>query len=126
MPIIVQTSLQDQSRPGASIDPIYVHREMKAYAVTENEISTLSLYNSAKTILFSAGTFFVSAGLSIYLGAAFAGPPIPEDAKVLSHWGVPFCGAIALIFYVLGFLVLLSGRSAWETIKRESKAVSEA
>ncbi len=120
MALVTTSGKKAQEKVGASINPIYVHRQMKSYAVTENEIGILSLYNTHKAGFFSAGTFFIGLACSAKLNEAFANPPIPQIGQILSSWGIPIFIGVAIFFYAMGGLAIYRGYSAWQVIKSES------
>jgi len=102
------------------IEPVYARREMKAYAVTENEIAIIFSLNFEKTVFFAIGTFFASIVLTIILNTAFSTGQLSPQGQVISTWGLYVSAIIMAVFYVLGIITLCRAKSAWQTIKNES------
>jgi hypothetical protein len=104
---------------GSSLVPLYVERKMKVYAITESEVESLSTRNAQATAFYSAGAFFLSAALSVWVNAVFY-TDLPPTAVVAKYFGAPLILLIALILFGLGFHATKSRKSTWEAIKLES------
>ena len=104
---------------GSSLVPLYVERKMKVYAVTESEVDSLSTRNAQATAFYSAGAFFLSASLSVWVNAVFY-TDIPPAASVAKIYGAPLVLILAIVLFALGLHAAKSRKSTWEAIKRES------
>jgi hypothetical protein len=92
-------------------------REMKAYAVTEDELENLGLISIGSTFTFSLASFLGAFFLSVRTSIAFASDVKPE---VLSYWqGVSTAAAIgAAVLLVVGVILLVWGHSKIGRIKK--------
>lgn len=80
-------------------------REMKAYAVTEEELENLGMISLGSSASFSLSTFLAAFCLSVWSGSALSNGVKPE---VLSFWqGLSIAAAIfcAVSLFLGGFLI---------------------
>lgn len=122
MPLIDTSGESHGIVAGASVQPFYVQRTMKVYAINEHEVQTLSSLNAQATVFFSLGSFFLSAALGIWTNAAFATEP-SAMSQVANMFIAPGCLVVAVAFMILGWVAMRSRNSTWQTIKNESSNV---
>lgn len=103
---------------GATIVTAYARRRVSAYPVFENEIRSISTFNSLSIVCFSIMSAFVSFAVGIWVNAFFVENPPPEG-RVLSHLGAPACCVVAAIAGGLGIWAIRSRSNAWKDIRRE-------
>lgn len=106
--------------PGARITTAYVGREMKAYAIVEGEVRTISMMNGLATVFFSAATMFLGFAIGIWTNAAFYETLNPEG-KILAHVVAPVLCGMTVLGVILGFWALRNRGTTWDAIRRESK-----
>jgi hypothetical protein len=92
---------------------------MKAFAIAEHEVRTISMMNTLATIFFSVGTTCLGFAIGIWTNAMFYETLTPEG-RILSHMAAPILCAFALIFAGLGIWSLRSRSATWDAIRRES------
>jgi hypothetical protein len=113
------STILTQSPQGATISTAYVGRQMRAFAIAEHEVRTISMMNTLATIFFSIGTTCLGVAIGIWTNAMFYEKLTPEGT-ILSHVAAPGLCVFWLIFVVLGFWALRSRSATWEAIRRES------
>jgi hypothetical protein len=120
-----QTSVETPETPtptGASVQPQYVRRVMKVYAINEHEAQTLSSLNAQATVYFSLASFFASFCLAIWINALFY-TYMPPVAVIAAYVVAPCLGVIAIGSLIMAIVSLRSRRSTWRVIKDESQGV---
>ena len=94
-------------------------RQMKCYAVTEDELETLGLLQYSATACFSTASGLVGFAVSISQNMAFANGVAPN---VQGFWGglkiAAFVGAA--IASIVGTVLVIRGRSKVSKIKRDT------
>src|SRR5271155_2384791 len=111
------SSILTQLPQGATISTSYVGRQMRAFAIAEHEVRTISTMNTLATIFFSVGTTFLGFAVGIWTNAMFYDSLTPEG-RLLSHVASPILCVVALIFVALGIWALRSRSVTWDTIRR--------
>ncbi len=108
---------------GATVDPTYIAREVKVYAVLENEVKSIAMFNTLSTALFSlsAGFFFCAVG--IWANAAFA-EKLTAAGEILKSFIAPGLCVLALMSAIGGYLVHNKSGSTWDSIRKESKVIT--
>jgi hypothetical protein len=91
---------------------------MKVYAINENEVSTISSFNTQATFYFAIASFLTSAILSVYTNAAFYSQLTPAGQLATAY--APYVLAIAAAFFAMGLTAIWRRRRLWENIKSES------
>ena len=109
----------DTSR-GATIRTAYVAREVKAYAVLENEVKTISMWNTLAGVFVSAGAATLSFAVGIWTSAAFADKLTPQG-EILTRFAAPALAATTVILWLLAVWAIWSRSRVWVAIRRESK-----
>ena len=112
---------QGHLQVGSSLQPLYVERRMKVYAITESEFNSLSTLNSQTTIFSSVGFAILSAGISIWINALFY-TDVPAPAYVAMVYIAPATIVLALVFFYLALRASGARESSWVQIKNESGA----
>jgi hypothetical protein len=79
---------------GATISTAYVGRQMRAFAIAEHEVRTISMMNTLATIFFSVGTTCLGFAIGIWTNAMFYETLTPEG-RILSHVA-PLSSALSL------------------------------
>lgn len=101
--------------------PTYANRNMKIYAIPENELEILGTMNMESTMYFSAFSFFISMTLSLFLGGIYTDNlQINQAGSLLFHYGTPVARLIALFFLILGICIHKKRKNMIKTIKQES------
>lgn len=109
------------STPGQGlVEYLAVTRQMKVYAVSENELQHVSLLNVLSMAFYSVGSALLSFAGTIWLAAQFDGTESPVS-KVLYGYVMPTAAVLALVFYGLGLFTQRNRGAVISTIKRESK-----
>ena len=75
---------------GACVQPVYVEREMKFYALPETELNTISLMNTLALVFFSVGSFLLSPAIGIMIETSYQEnlTPITTVLLVMGIWSV--------------------------------------
>jgi hypothetical protein len=118
-----QVGLTANPARGAFISTAYVSREVKAYAVFENEFDTISRLNALSTVWFSLCSAFASLAIGIWVNAAFVDKLTPQG-DILCHVVAPGLCSASVVTLMLGGWSVLSRRSTWSKIRRESVSPS--
>lgn len=98
-------------------------REMKTYAINENELQSISLLNTATSGLFSFGTMILFLGIGLKTGAIIEGL-LTEQAEVLVRVGFWLAIAMTVVCYILALCTWLNRRSMLKRILKETKVIS--
>ena len=94
-------------------------RAVKAYPVTESELSNMFLLQAGSTVCFSLATFFAGIWLNVAQGLALASG-VPA-AKIAFWSGLEIAfGAGTILFAVIGFCLVCFGRHKVSQIKGET------
>jgi len=109
-----------QSPPGATVTTVYLVREVKAYAVQEHELETLSMMNSLASSFFAISAFLLSAAISVWINALFY-ETMPPRAQVAYEYVAPGVLVLGIIFLSLGVWANRKRASTWKTIKGQTK-----
>jgi hypothetical protein len=109
---------------GAILTTAYAEREVKVLAVLDNEVHSISTFNTLTTAFVSAGTSLISIAIGIWANGAFADKLTPEGT-VLSHFGAPLLCALGLLMYYLASWAYRTRQSTLDAIKVESKSKAE-
>ena len=112
--------ISTQSPPGATVTTVYLEREVKAYAVQEHELETLSMMNSLASAFFAISAFLLSAAISVWVNALFY-ETMPPRAEVANKYVAPGVLILGLIFVLLGVWANYKRASTWKTIKGQTK-----
>jgi hypothetical protein len=91
-----QASPPSDNPSGATIVTAYARRRVRAYPVFENEIRSISTFNSLSSICFSFMSAFVSFAVAIWVSALFVDKP-PAEGVILSHVVAPACCVGAVV-----------------------------
>jgi hypothetical protein len=118
-----EVSISAEIPRGATIETAYVERQVRAYAVLENEAESLSAMGGQATTFIAVATFSYSIAIGIWVTAAFAEKVTPEGT-VLAHFGAPILLGLGVVFTVLTVMVRRSSGSTWDRIRKESKSSS--
>jgi hypothetical protein len=115
-----------QQKFGAGIKLDYLQRKMKAYAVTENEMSMLDYYSSQKTAFYSAATFFLGLAFDVRFHSAFSHETPTPEAHLLATWGLGIFIVAAIACAFAGYRAGLRGEKSWNVIREESEEPSSS
>ncbi len=106
---------------GASVRHLYVTREVKTYAIQENEIRTLGALGTLATIFWSVGSGALSLGLSMRVNSILQVQIVKPNQELASTLMWIFF-VIAAVCYGVAIILALSRHSIWNTIRRESSS----
>jgi len=109
---------------GGTIRPLYTVRSQVMYVIPETELSQISHLNTLAIVFFSAGTALLSFAIGIWVDASFQTPPLPATAEVLKSVLSPILCILGLLLYTCGGWQLWARRSMLNTIRDESKEIS--
>jgi hypothetical protein len=113
-------SISTDTSRGATIRTAYVEREVRAYAIFENEVSTITMWNSLTAIFGSLGLASLTFAVGIWTAYSFADKLTPQG-DIMAHvvaWG---CCVAWLIFWAIAIFAFFSRRTVWRAIRAESK-----
>jgi RsiW-degrading membrane proteinase PrsW (M82 family) len=111
--------ISTQQALGATISTAYVGCQMRAFAIVEHEVRTISMMNTLGTIFFSVGTTCLGFAVGIWTNAMFYDTLTPEG-RILSHVIAPFLCGLAFVLGCLGVWAFRSRSTTWDAIRRES------
>jgi hypothetical protein len=84
---------------GASVRPVYVHRDMQVYGISESELTQLSQMNDSATIYFSLSGAAAAYAVGIWTNAVFYTPEsITPLGKLAALFLAPLLIILAAIF----------------------------
>jgi hypothetical protein len=101
----------------ADIRTAYLEREVKTYAIFENEVHTISMWNTLAGVFTSAGAATLSFAIGIWTNAAFAEKATAEG-NILSHVVVPAFCVVTLICSGIAIWAIVSRRGTWTASSR--------
>jgi hypothetical protein len=107
---------------GATMRPQYMGRTMNCYPVSEPEMEHISSLNALAAAGFSAGTFLLAMGASIWINASFY-TELTAEAKVAAKYVAPLLVVFSIICAFGGIWAQRKRKSAWGQIKAESQPV---
>jgi hypothetical protein len=90
---------------------------MNVYPVTDAEVSTIGMMNVVSSTCFALGGIFVGLTLNVWINAAFASS-LPPEARLLVHYGVPVCIAVAGTLFLSGFAAYFYRGRIWKRVKQ--------
>src|SRR5687767_13532215 len=105
---------------GATVQPVYVERHMRVYAIHEHEAETLATLNTQSAAFYAVASFLLSAAISIWVNALFYAEPTPPTAVVMVWFGAPVIALLSLVFFALGRHAAKRRASTWQAIKDTS------
>jgi hypothetical protein len=118
---ITDTGISTDSTRGATIRTAYAEREVKAYAIFENEVQTLTMWNTLAGIFMSLGAACLSFAVGIWTNAAFAEKLTPEGV-IFSKFVAPTFCLLTLVSWGIAIWAVYSRSRTWEDVKAETKA----
>jgi apolipoprotein N-acyltransferase len=104
---------------GAIIHPVYAKREVMHFAVSEHELSTLTLVNAQVVFCSSAATFLVGIGMTILIGIWLSNTS-NSTTDILGRVAAPLILIFALAFAIAGVVLWRWRGGSINRIKRES------
>jgi hypothetical protein len=110
---------------GATIRTAYVEREVRAYAIFENEVRTISMWNTFAGVFFSLGAASLSFAVGIWTNWSFA-VSMPPEGSILSRFVAPALCLVTLVFWGLALWAVYSRRQTWNAVRTESKQPTSA
>jgi hypothetical protein len=113
-------SISVESPRGATIRTAYVEREVKAYAVFEHEVRTISLWNTLAGVFSAIGAAFLSFAIGIWTNASFA-EKLTAEGIVMSHFVAPALCVFAAVSWIIAGWAIYSRARTWTAIRSESK-----
>lgn len=103
---------------GSTVDSVYGKRTMRVYPIYEQEMNTLSHFNTIALIFFSIGSFFLSPLLEIILSNSISLESGNKSSLVIMI-------LVAIAFYIGGSVCLFSRHNLIKKIKKESEKIDE-
>jgi hypothetical protein len=104
---------------GAFIETAYVERAVRAYAVYEHEVDSISRLNGLSSIFFSLSASLVSIAAGVWVNAAFV-DKLGAEGRILCWVIAPALCLFSVIFSGLGYWAVRSRRTVWGDIKQQS------
>ena len=93
---------------------------MKAYAIFESEVSTITMWNSLTAIFASLGLASLTFAIGIWTAYAFADKLTPQG-DIMAHV-VAWCFFVAwIVFWAIAIYAFFSRRAVWSAIRSQSK-----
>jgi hypothetical protein len=108
---------------GATMQPQYMVRTMKCYAVQETEMEMVDTFIGQATTFYSTSSALVSFAASIWINAAFA-TTLTDTAKLSAFYFAPLCVIGSIVFVKLGYDASRKRKTLWATIKAQSEAIA--
>ena len=105
---------------GATVRPVYRHRHISCYTITETELRTLQLANSGVAVLGAIGASLATFWLDIFKDTVLA-EEVPEQAQAALAYIQPALGVSAVAFFLAAGGIILWRRGFIAQIKRESR-----
>jgi hypothetical protein len=106
---------------GATITTVYVTRQVKAFAVYEAEIESLSSLNAQATAFLSLGAAFLSYAVGIWTNASFATQLTPAGELANSAVAPGFV-LVAGVFFWLAWNAWLKRQRTLADIRGQSRS----
>jgi hypothetical protein len=111
---------KDEGAVGALLPVIYGSQAMKAYPVTEVQLTSVSLINSIAGVAFTLFGFFIGLTLEIYISSSFY-QTLPPEAAVLVKFGGSVTAALAFVCLIFGIVSVCIRSSTWHKIKSNTR-----
>ena len=110
------------SSHSTSVRIVETVRHMQMYDINENEMQTISAWNTNATFAFSIASFLFSQALSIVMQTANSGiEKLDALGKGLLYYGLPISIVGAIIYSIRGYCLLHSRQSILKVVKDETK-----
>lgn len=97
---------------GSRTVSLHTERVVKVFAIQESELETLSYLNTAATLCFSLGSFFLN---EVWSHSKVQGYQLVSDRELL----------VVIAFYLFAAVAVFFRRGAIGRIKRDSIAINE-
>ena len=112
------SATEDTARQGAIVQPIYAHRNVMHYAVTDHELSSIANLNTQTTIFASVGSFLLAVGVSILVSLLVEdeNPDITLSLVIVA--GIAFF--LSVCAYGLGYQAFRARNSELDRIRGEA------
>jgi hypothetical protein len=107
---------------GATVNNLYVQREVKVYGIHESEVDTLSYLNDQATIFFASASFLGVVAVTIWLNLEFAEHSTPTG-DMLMEYVAPFLLIISLVLLYIARSATKRRSSTWDAVKRGSRPI---
>ncbi|MBM3142027.1 MAG: hypothetical protein FJ005_03120 [Chloroflexi bacterium] len=95
-------------------------RELKTYPLNENELYSITWFNTLTSVFASIATTILLFGIGLKQDAIVQNV-LTEQAKLLTNTGFWLCLILALLFYALALALWFGRRSMLHRILRETK-----
>jgi hypothetical protein len=115
-----KAAISIESPRGATIRTAYVEREVKAYAIFEHEVRSISMWNTLAGVFTSVGAAALSYATGIWTNASFA-EKLTAEGTVMSHFVAPTLCVIAIVCWFVAGWAIVSRAKTWNAIRAESK-----
>ena len=115
-------SFSSEKSEGALYQTIQTERKVKIFAVTESELTNISLFNTIAIVLFSIGSICLGITLTIALDYVMSESPVSKEMQdAVKFIAIPSF-MFALIFDFFGGWAILKKKSDFKKIQSESEA----
>lgn len=95
-------------------------REMKAYAVTEEELENLGLLSIGASVSFSVASFLTAFCLSVWASISFSSD-VPAEITAWWQGIATAAGGVAFALFLVGGFLLYRGHSKIGKIKNDTE-----
>ena len=93
------------------------------WAVSETDMTAISIAGTAANISYALGSFFLGFAVNIFV--AYSGSEkLTEVGSFMLNKGTWLLIGLAVAFYIAGIVMTKKKGSLWNTIKSESKQIS--
>ena len=106
---------------GSTVRSLYVEREVKVFAVQENEFNSLSNMSTFATLMYTLASVLFAYAISIWSNAVFYDKLTPAGI-VATKFIAPGLVLLGLVFLVAAITATVKRSGLWRTIKRESRS----
>lgn len=104
---------------GSLLKPVYSHRQIKCFTITDSELQQIGLANIGITGLASIGSAFFAFWLDIFKDTLLS-QSVPENAKIVLSYVQPLCLIMACTLWIFATVIYFWRKRMIDTLKRES------
>ncbi len=105
---------------GAFTRTLSTVREVKTYPLNENELHSITWFNTLTSVFASIATTILLFGIGLKQDAVVENV-LTEQAKLLTNMGFWICLVLAILFYVFSLALWFGRRSMLHRILRETR-----
>jgi hypothetical protein len=108
---------------GSTVRSLYVERTMVLYGLYDHEIESLSFMTALAMMFFSAGSFFLSTGITFRLGGEFSLGKMTPLGEFVYSYGCFAALAVSIFFFVAGVLSLRKRGDTLKAVRENAKQI---